>query len=195
MPSLEDTYVDNTPSGVRLAVALALVLAGSVVAALGLVDAAAGAFVALGVPAATAGRLGVVAGGLVLPVALAALHAVVPATSFLRRVAAAGVTVATLGLVLTVLGVGALASVAYGVGVLAALWSLVAAATAAVDRPATAATPASASASRPPPAAARTTTSPTCSATATSNRHRLLRQPRSPPAWRTSPTGPATLSA
>jgi hypothetical protein len=146
MPSLDDAYADREQawSGVRLAVALALVLAGSVVAALGLVDAAASALVAVGVPTTLAGRLGVVAGGLVLPATLAALHAVVPSSRRLRRAATAGVALAAVGPALHALGAGTAATVAYGVGVLAALWSLVAAATTAIDRPSAAVAPADA---------------------------------------------------
>lgn len=117
MPSLEDAYAGRVGADFRLALALALVLAGSGVAALGVAAVASPALAALVVPATLAG-----------------LHAVVPAARRLRLAAAAGVGLCVLGVALHWTVGGAAATVAYGVGVLAALWSLVAAGAAAVER-------------------------------------------------------------
>jgi uncharacterized YccA/Bax inhibitor family protein len=78
--------------------------------------------------------LGVALAALVVPATLAGLHAVVPAARRIRLAAAAGVGLCVLGVALHWTVGGAAATAAYGVGVLAAVWSLVAAGAAAVER-------------------------------------------------------------
>lgn len=135
MPGLEDAYADRTaPGRLRVALALALVLAGSAAAALGLAAAAPDALAGVGVPDATAAVLGTTLAGLVVPATLAGLHAVVPASRRLRVAAAGGVGLCALALALHWTVGGVAVTVAYGLGVLAAVWSLVAAATGAAGR-------------------------------------------------------------
>lgn len=142
MASLEDVHGGTESRLRRLYLGVGLLLAGTPVAALGLLGAVPAALSTVGIAGPAALRAGVAAAGLLAPAALLAVLAFVPARAGVGATGAVGAGVAALAVAAFALAVPAdrlgdpgavplLAIAPYAAGVLVAAVSLVAAATAA----------------------------------------------------------------